>query len=104
MSHIRIFLLPILILISGVHASAFIRYDLRNLTSREISVMVQDTKGFLWIGTDNGLNRFDGWSNVTFTHNREDSTSLKSNIVEALFNDTEGNLWIGSGSGLQRYV
>ncbi len=103
MTHVRILISLILTMVSAMQISALVRYDLRNLTSREITHIIQDSKGFLWIGTDNGLNRFDGWTNVTFTNNPEDSTSLKSNIVESLFNDAEGNLWVGSGKGLQRY-
>lgn len=83
--------------------AAFVRYDIPNLTSRDISRITQDSKGFLWIGTNNGLNRFDGWSNMAYINNREDTTSLKSNMVEAIFNDSQGNLWIGTGRGLQRY-
>lgn len=98
-------LLPLLVLAAYFgQTSAFVRHNIPNLTSREISKIIQDSKGFIWIGTDNGLNRFDGWTNVPYTHSREDSTSLQNNMVEALFNDSDGNLWIGTGSGLQRYM
>ena len=104
MRYVRFSILLILLLASIGQLRAFVRYDIPNLTSRDISKIIQDSRGFIWIGTDNGLNRFDGWTNVAFTHNQEDSTSLKSNIVEALFNDSDGNLWIASGRGLQLYV
>lgn len=103
MSRYRFSFFLIIHLISFGQIFGFVRQELSNLTSKEITEIIQDSKGFLWIGTDNGLNRFDGWSNVTFTHSREDTTSVKSNIIEALFNDSKGNLWIASGCGLQRY-
>lgn len=83
---------------------AFVRYDMPDLTSRNISKIIQDSKGFIWIATDNGLNRFDGWSNQAYSYNRNDTTSLMNNQVEDLFNDSEGNLWVASGAGLQLYV
>lgn len=104
MRYLRLLLLLTLYAVTFLNATPIVRHTIHNQTSGDITIINQDSQGFLWIGTNNGLNRFDGWSNMAFTHNREDSTSLKSNMVEALFNDTEGNLWIGSGSGLQRYV
>lgn len=82
---------------------AAISYDIRNLTSSRVNDMVQDDKGFIWIGTDNGLNRFDGWSNTTFSRDPNDSTSLKNNNVSDILSDATGQLWIATGSGIQKY-
>lgn len=63
----------------------------------------QDSEGFIWIATDNGLNRYDGYDFKTFYHHPEDSTSISSNIVRTLLEDTKGNLWIGTFNGLNIY-
>lgn len=63
----------------------------------------QDKDGFIWIGTDYGLNKFNG---IQFTHyynSQRDSTSLLDNSVKTLMLDKEGTLWVGSVSGLQYY-
>lgn len=104
MRPIRIFFILQLIATLAVQSSAAIRYDIRNMTSSNVSGIIQDTDGFIWIATDNGLNRFDGWSNVTYAFDRNDTTSLRSNYVESLFNDAAGNLWVGTGAGLQKYI
>ena len=79
-------------------------YDSRQLTCDLITSICQDKDGFIWIGTDYGLNKFNG---VQFTHyynNPEDSTSLADNSVKALMLDDEGTLWVGGIGGLQYYV
>ena len=104
MRYLRLLILLAISTVTFAKGSALLRHTVPNQTSGDIKTIIQDSQGFLWIGTNNGLNRFDGWSNMPYLHNREDSTSLKSNLVEALFNDKDGNLWIGTGGGLQRYV
>ena len=104
MRYLRLLILLAILTVTFAKGSALLRHTVPNQTSGDIKTIIQDSQGFLWIGTNNGLNRFDGWSNMPYLHNREDSTSLKSNLVEALFNDKDGNLWIGTGGGLQRYV
>lgn len=79
-------------------------YDSRQLTCDLITSICQDKDGFIWIGTDYGLNKFNG---VQFTHyynNPKDSTSLADNSVKALMLDDEGTLWVGGIGGLQYYV
>lgn len=63
----------------------------------------QDSKGFIWIATDNGLNRFDGYEFKIFYHNAKDSTSISSNTVRSILEDHNGNLWIGTFDGLNLY-
>lgn len=87
-----------------LECAATVRYDIHNLTSSNVSGIIQDRDGYIWVATDNGLNRFDGWSNVAFTLDRNDTASLRSNYVESLLNDASGNLWVGTGAGLQKYI
>ena len=66
--------------------------------------MAQDKTGFLWIGTQDGLNRFDGYGFKTYKHNRADPWSLADNAVYAIAVDADSSLWIGTqAGGLDRY-
>ncbi len=85
----------------------FQRYTvLDGLATGYIHHILQDHKGFIWIGTDHGLNRFDGYSFQTYLKDRNDPGSLYNDMITALFEDDEGRLWIGNTSeegGLQIY-
>ena len=76
-------------------------YDSKQLTCDLITSICQDKDGIIWIGTDYGLNKFNG---IQFTHyynNPKDSTSVSDNSVKALMLDNEGTLWVGGIGGLQ---
>ena len=68
----------------------------KELSNSLINAVYQDRKGFIWIATENGLNKFDGTRFSIYRHNATDSTSLKNNYVRTLFEDSRGNFWIGS--------
>ena len=68
-----------------------------------INAMCQDRYGYMWIATENGLNKFDGYRFTTYYHHKGDSTSLGSNIVTSLYQDKQGQLWVGTRTGLFRY-
>ena len=84
-----------------------IRFDLLSikdgLSQSSINAVVQDKQGFIWIGTQDGLNKYDGYSFTTYYHNPEDSTSICDNFIRALEIDSVGNLWIGTDNGLSRF-
>ncbi len=70
-----------------------------------INCIIQDHFGFLWIGTVNGLYRFDGYTFKVFSHNPDDSGSISGNHIWSVCEDKHGNLWIGtSGRGLNKYI
>ncbi len=74
------------------------------LSSSDVTSVVQDKQGFIWIGTIDGLNRYDGYTIKTYRNDQEDSTSLCDNKISVLFVDHQGVLWIGTeNSGLSRY-
>ena len=68
-----------------------------------VSDICQDKYGFIWIATDNGLNRFDGYNFTTYNHSYEDSLTINNNIVTKLLCDRDGNLWVGTRMGLSRF-
>ena len=83
----------------------FVKYSTSmGLSSNNQNCIVQDKEGFMWIGTGEGLNRFDGRAFKIYRSNPKSSTSLKSNIVTCLFCSSKGELWVGTYSGgLSRY-
>ena len=72
-------------------------------SSSLISDFCQDRQGFIWVGTDYGLNRFDGYNFRSYLHSDADTTSLRSNVVTCLFCDRDGRLWIGTNHGLDYF-
>ena len=73
------------------------------LSSNNVNSVIQDQKGFLWIGTEDGLNRFDGYSFKVYRNKRGDKSSLSNNFIWSLCEDKDGKIWIGTdGGGLNR--
>ncbi|WP_128544818.1 ligand-binding sensor domain-containing protein [Larkinella soli] len=68
-----------------------------------INCFLQDRDGFLWIGTFDGLNRYDGHRFTTFRRQRTDDQSLLNNTVHDLCEDRQGNLWMAVDNGISRY-
>ncbi|HGY54972.1 MAG TPA: histidine kinase [Caldithrix abyssi] len=74
------------------------------LSQSTVYAILQDDKGFLWIATQDGLNRYDGYDFLVFNHVADEVHSIAHNDLRALSRDSEGNLWIGTwGSGLDFY-
>ena len=72
-------------------------------SSSLINALCQDKQGSVWIATDYGLNKFDGYRFATYLHDDADTTSLNFNAVVTLFCDRKGRLWVGTSHGLDRY-
>ncbi|HOT91640.1 MAG TPA: two-component regulator propeller domain-containing protein [Anaerolineae bacterium] len=68
-----------------------------------VYAIVQDHQGFLWFGTQDGLNRYDGYTFTVFRHLRSDPHSPIHNTIQALTVDSTGALWVGTVGGLDRY-
>ena len=88
--------------------NVFENYQFRNVqeatSKRAISTIVQDSIGFIWIGTDgSGLYRFDGLNYIGYEYNAKNSGALNSNIIYSAFVDSNKNLWIGTDEGLCLY-
>lgn len=102
--HIPITLSLILALIQAVHAQnnliGFERINGRDgLSQFSVYSILQDSKGFLWFGSLDGLSRFDGYDFKVYNRNSSDSTTLSDDWILALHEDAEGIIWIGTATG-----
>src|SRR5271166_5940700 len=103
----------LLMLLGGVHSAvaldphrALTQYSISIWTQQQglpqdtISAITQTADGYLWLGTDEGLARFDGYEFTVFT---KSNGSLPANSITALAADPDGSLWIGTPRGLTRF-
>ena len=75
----------------------------KGLSNNYVTSIIKDSGGFIWIGTFDGLNRYDGYEFKTFKSYGNSTPLLSSNIVNSLFEDSKGNIWIGTlGGGLNK--
>ena len=73
------------------------------LSSNTVYTIIQDSKGFIWIGTEDGLNRFDGYTFHSYRNIPRDETSIVNNYVYALYEDVDNRLWVGTETGISIY-
>ncbi len=71
----------------------------QGLSQNSIMRLLQDSRGILWIGTFDGLNRYDGYQFKIFRNIPGDSTSLSNNKILSICEDKSGNIWIGTYGG-----
>ncbi|MBC6948423.1 AAA family ATPase [candidate division KSB1 bacterium] len=69
------------------------------LSQSSVHCMLQDRRGFMWFGTGDGLNRFDGYNFVAYKNEAADSTSISSDWILSIYEDRAGTLWVGTFSG-----
>jgi signal transduction histidine kinase/ligand-binding sensor domain-containing protein len=75
----------------------------QGLSQNTVRVITQDVYGFLWIGTDYGLNRFDGDEFIVSKHDPDNPNSISDNHIWAIHEDSRNNLWVGTDNGLNLY-
>ena len=76
----------------------------QGLSQSSVRAILQDNKGFLWFGTEDGLNRYDGYTFTAFKPDPDNPTSLSDRWITSLVEDSHGYLWIGTRQGgLNRY-
>jgi len=74
------------------------------LSQVSVYSILQDKHGFMWFGTFDGLNRYDGKDFVIFKHDPDDKNSLSRSIIWSLLEDSDGDLWVGTiRGGLNKY-
>jgi two-component sensor histidine kinase/ligand-binding sensor domain-containing protein len=72
------------------------------LSQATVTCMMQDSEGYIWLGTRDGLNRYDGVGFAVLKNNPADSTTLSSSSITALYEDKSGYIWVGTSFGLNR--
>lgn len=75
----------------------------KGLSQSTVFSIVQDTLGFMWMATQDGLNRFDGESFAVYRPVKEDKSSLQSNYIRSIYLDHKGLLWVGGNQGISVY-
>ena len=76
----------------------------QGLSQSSVQVIFQDSRGFLWFGTQDGLNRYDGYEFKTYKSEPSNPNSISSGWITAIVEDQDGYLWVGTGlGGLNRY-
>lgn len=73
------------------------------LSQSFVASIAQDKKGFMWFGTEAGLNKYDGYKFTVYRNNPENASSLRSNAVWSLFVDSKGRMWVGTVTGLDLF-
>lgn len=101
-----ILIFNLLLSISGYSQSfIFTNYSINEGLSQSVANCIfQDSQGYIWIGTQNGLNRFNGETFDVYSTNPTDTTSISNNWIYAITEDNKGNLWIGTKGGLNKYL
>jgi methyl-accepting chemotaxis protein/ligand-binding sensor domain-containing protein len=75
----------------------------QGLSSSLVQAILQDSRGFVWLGTKKGVDRYDGYTFTSYRHRADDSTSIVDNDAMTLYEDTQKSLWVGTTKGLSRY-
>jgi len=88
--------------------SAFDGINFRNITIEEglsqatVETMIQDEKGYIWFGTNDGLNRYNGYNFTVFRQDKSNPTSIVNNYIIDLEEDDKGNIWVGTVNGISK--
>ncbi|MGH7450262.1 MAG: ligand-binding sensor domain-containing protein, partial [bacterium] len=94
-------LCPFSYLFAQPHDLEFERISLeQGLSQSVVTCILQDRRGFLWFGTMDGLNKYDGYGFTVYKHDAQDSNTISDNSITAIYEDRFGMLWIGTREGL----
>ena len=106
------FRIILLIVLTGFHLEAqsfnprynFNQLNVQNgLVQNIVYHLLQDSHGYMWIGTHNGITLYDGTRTINFLHNEQDSTSIGGNFITCLLEDSTQQIWIGNENGIDLY-
>ncbi|MET1255247.1 ligand-binding sensor domain-containing protein [Aliikangiella maris] len=75
----------------------------QGLSQLAVNAIVKDAQGFIWVGTQNGLNQFDGNHFKIFRNDAHDNASVSHNYISKLLIDSKDRLWVITSSGLDQY-
>ncbi|MCF0057098.1 hybrid sensor histidine kinase/response regulator [Dyadobacter sp. CY356] len=75
----------------------------QGLSQSHISTILKDKRGFMWFGSEDGLNKFDGFKFTHYKHDSNNKNSITDSYIQDLLEDKAGNLWVATSAGLDRY-
>ena len=108
----HILLMIILIIVSGIRMQAqsfnpnynFKHLNVQNgLTQNIVYHFLQDSRGYMWIGTHNGLSLYDGIKATNFLHDDQNTKSIARNFISGIAEDSSGQVWVSNENGIERY-
>lgn len=73
------------------------------LSQSTVFDIIQDNKGFLWVATADGLNKYDGYTFTVYRHEGNNESSIQSDLIRSLFLDNKRQLWVGTNAGIALY-
>ncbi len=73
------------------------------LSNNSINCLIEDSKGYMWFGTFDGLNRYDGYKIITYRPNPYDTTSISDNTIRCILEEHLGYIWVGTDKGLNKF-
>jgi ligand-binding sensor domain-containing protein len=83
---------------------AFKNLNVENgLSQANINILFQDSRGFIWIGTEDGLNKYDGYNFTVYKSDINDPYAIGYNEISSLSEDSKGNIWVGTYKGISKY-
>ncbi|MBL1215587.1 MAG: response regulator [Ignavibacteriae bacterium] len=105
--YFKIICLKLLFLSSIISQTKNIRFETLDidagLSNNTVNCILQDKQGFMWFGTNNGLNKFDGYEFTQYFSTYGDSNSISDNLIFSICEDYSGNIWIGTSNGLNLF-
>ncbi len=75
----------------------------QGLLGNEVHCLLQDSRGYMWFGTEKGLNRYDGYGFTVYKHEPGNPSSIVDAKVQSLWEDKQGTLWVGTWQGLEKF-
>ncbi|SDH88905.1 hybrid sensor histidine kinase/response regulator [Mucilaginibacter gossypii] len=109
MRPILLFIWCLYLLFSGLSYSQTPALKFKQLSTNEglsqshVVTIIKDSRGFMWFGTEDGLNKYDGYKFTHYKHDQNNKATINDNYVLAITEDSYHNLWIGTESGLDRF-
>ncbi|WP_255905235.1 hybrid sensor histidine kinase/response regulator [Paradesertivirga mongoliensis] len=73
------------------------------LSQNHVQAILRDSRGFMWFGTRDGLNRYDGYTYKIYKEDRNKKGAISSGFINDIIEDKDGNIWVGTSHGLNKY-